>query len=97
MYISSEMLKPLGPKIVEVRLWTRIKDMMKGNFKTKTYSISKGYMRSLALWMFLDVYAQEIRTIIEDAVAARRDIFEKGWFQTTKMALAYSHRLQSLQ
>ncbi len=97
VYISSEMLKPLGPKIVEVRLWTRIKDMMKGNFKTKTYSISKGYMRSLALWMFLDVYAPEIRSIIEDAVAARRDIFEKGWFQTAKMALAYSHRFQTLQ
>ncbi len=97
MYISSEMFKPLDPKIFEVRLWTRIKDIMKGNFKTKIYSISKGYMRSLVLWMFLDVYAPEIRTIIEDTVAARRDIFENGWFQTTKMALAYSHRFQTLQ
>ncbi len=97
VYITSETFKPLEPKIFEVSLWTRIKDIMKGDLRKTIIFSSKGYMRSLVLWIFLDVYAPEVRTIIEDAVAARRDIFEKGWFQTPKMPLAYSHRFRILQ
>ena len=47
----------------------------------------------LAGWIQLDEHAPEIREIIIDAVADRRDVFTGGWFGKPVLVLAYAHRL----
>lgn len=49
----------------------------------------------LAGWIYLDRFDPQVRTIIERAVAHRRDIFPGGWFQRPVTAMAYSYRFLS--
>jgi hypothetical protein len=50
--------------------------------------------QTLANFMFLDKFDPEIRSIIENAVAGRIDLFPGGWFGSGNIAQVYSYRLK---
>lgn len=50
-------------------------------------------LQALVVWIVLSDFDPEVRTIIENAVADRTDLFPQGWFGTARGAYAYAHRL----
>lgn len=62
-----------------------------------TLETKGGKDSGLVGWIFYDVIDPEVRSIIEDAVAIRLDLFPDGWFQSTLTAQAYSYRAFSCE
>jgi hypothetical protein len=84
----------LGSNVFNINISRRnIEILKRENVQEKHWSRAA----MLAGWIFLDEYDRDVRSIIEEAVAFRTDIFPKGWFTHCQTVQAYAHRLTSVQ
>ena len=49
-------------------------------------------LNGILSWMVLAPYRPEVRAILDEAMARRRDLFPRGWLGTPSTALAYAQR-----
>ncbi len=52
-------------------------------------------LNGVLTWMALAPYASRVRSVLDEAVARRRDIFPRGWLGAPSTALAYAQRAKA--